>query len=111
MDSAQIASAAANIISNAVESYTDRMGPVKITAEPDKSPGLVKLTVSDLGCGMSEETLQKAFHPFFSARPAGRKRGMGLAHASRLIQLNNGTINIKSRPGKGTDVVITLPCE
>lgn len=107
VDSAQIASALANIIANAVESYTDAMGPVKITAEPVDAG--TRLQISDLGCGMDDATRKKAASPFFSAKPAGRKRGMGLAFASRLIQLNGGTIELDSQPDHGTTVTVTLP--
>jgi putative nucleotidyltransferase with HDIG domain len=109
VDSAQIASAIANVISNSVESYADSTGPVKITASADKSGSFVKLTIADLGCGMDSETLRKATYPFFSNQPAGRKRGMGLAHAARLIQLNGGSLNITSLPASGTTVTILLP--
>jgi signal transduction histidine kinase len=110
VDSAQIASALANIIANAVESYADAMGPVKITVEPNGGTGL-SLQISDLGSGMDEATRKKAASPFFSAKPAGRKRGMGLAFASRLIQLNGGVLDLESQPGHGTTVTVTLPTE
>lgn len=108
-DSAQVASAIANVISNSLQSYADSTGPVKITASADQSGSFVRLTVADLGCGMDSQTLQKATYPFFSNQPAGRKRGMGLAHAARLIQLNGGSLSITSRPGSGTTVTILLP--
>ncbi|HNS20968.1 MAG TPA: HDOD domain-containing protein [Sedimentisphaerales bacterium] len=107
VDSAQIASALANIIANAVESYADTTGPVKIAVEAADT-GLI-LKVSDLGSGMDEATIKKAASPFFSAKPAGRKRGMGLAFASRLVQLNGGTIELESQPDHGTTVTVTLP--
>jgi putative nucleotidyltransferase with HDIG domain len=110
-DSAQVVSALAAIISNAVESYTDPMGPVKITVEPRERESDIRIEVSDLGRGMNAETLRKATHPFFSAKPAGRQRGMGLSYAMRLIQLNRGTLNIESQPAHGTTVTITLPTE
>ena len=109
VDSAQLVSAIANIISNSVESYTDEIGQIKITAETDKTGDFVKLEITDSGCGMDAETLRKATQPFFSAKPAGRKRGMGLAHAQRIIQLNKGTLKIVSQPGQGTAVTICLP--
>ncbi len=109
VDSAQVVSALANVIANAIESYADTVGPVKIAAEP-AGEGL-RLQISDLGRGMAEETVKKAANPFFSAKPAGRKRGMGLACASRLIQLSRGTLWIESRPGHGTTVSVTLPYE
>jgi putative nucleotidyltransferase with HDIG domain len=109
VDSAQMVSAIANIVTNAVESYRGELGPVKITAEPAEPGGRVRLTISDLGCGMDAETLRKATQPFFSARPAGRKRGMGLAYAARFVQVNRGLLKLESKPGSGTTVTILLP--
>jgi putative nucleotidyltransferase with HDIG domain len=109
IDSAQIVSAVANIICNAVESYGDITGLVEITAQPAEFDDFVKLSIEDHGCGMSNETLKKATQPFFSAKPAGRKRGMGLAYAARLIQLNKGSLSIASELNKGTTVSIYLP--
>ncbi len=108
VDSGQIVSAIANVISNSLESYTDEMGPIKITADLCEFGDRVSVEVKDLGCGMDTETVQKATQLFFSARPAGRKRGMGLAHAQRLIELNGGRLAITSQPGKGTTVTILL---
>jgi len=110
VDSGQIVSAIANVLSNAIESYTGNLGPIKVTATAEDG-NFVKLQVNDLGCGMDAETLQKATQPLFSAKLAGRKRGMGLAHTARLIQLNKGTLEITSEPGKGTTVTIHLPCK
>lgn len=94
-----------NIIANAVESYADAMGPVKITVEPSvpsedlaMPAGGLTLQISDLGCGMDEATRKKAASPFFSAKPAGRKRGMGLAFASRLIQPTAASWKSKASP-------------
>jgi len=109
VDSAQTVSAIANIFSNSLESYADGTGPIKVAATSENSGDFVKLEISDQGCGMDAETLQKATQPFFSAKPAGRKRGMGLAHAQRSIQLNGGVLNITSQPGSGTTVIILLP--
>jgi len=116
VDSGQIVSAIANVIANAVESYSGELGPIKITAEihppyvvAGKSGNFVKLQVKDLGCGIDAETLRKATQPFFSAKPAGRKRGMGLAYTARFLQLNEGLLNIESEPGSGTTVTICLP--
>ena len=60
---------------------------------------------------MPEKGCEKATRPFSSAKPAGRKRGMGLAYASRLIRLNRGTLEIASQPEHGTTVTVTLPYE
>jgi len=109
VDSAQVVVALANILANAIESYADSAGLIEITAEP--GPDRLRLQITDQGCGMDEATLRKATSPFFSAQPAGRKRGMGLAYASRLIRLNRGTLDLDSRPQHGTTVTVTLPYE
>ncbi len=110
VDSGQIASALANIIVNSLESYPEEDGPVRIVAVMDTGGDQVRLKISDSGCGMDAETLEKAIHPFFSSKPAGRKRGLGLPFAIRLIQLNKGSFEMVSEPGKGTAVTILLPC-
>ena len=115
VDSAQVAIALSNIICNAVESApADKADdstnkPVTIKASADVTNDGVAVEVSDSGSGMDEQTLAKATQPFFSNKPAGRKRGMGLAHAHRLIQINNGTLEITSQQGKGTTVKVSLP--
>jgi putative nucleotidyltransferase with HDIG domain len=109
VDSAQMVCAIANIFANSIESYADQAGPIRVTACDGQSGEFVKLTISDHGCGMDAETVRKATLPFFSAKPAGRKRGMGLAYAARLIELNDSSLKIESRPGSGTTVTILLP--
>ena len=111
VDSVQIVSSIANIFTNAAESYSDGFGPIKVNIDIDKSDDFVEVRISDSGSGMNAETLLKATQPFFSVKPAGRKRGMGLAHAQRFIQLNGGSLKITSQQGSGTEVVICLPCE
>ncbi|MFH1370639.1 MAG: HDOD domain-containing protein [Planctomycetota bacterium] len=122
VDSAQIDIAISNIVCNALESYEgpgfaeglrrgEQAGAVEIKVSPKGAGRAVTIEVIDSGRGMDEQTLSKATQPFFSARPAGRKRGMGLAHAQRLIEINNGSLTLASQPGKGTTVTVTLPCK
>jgi signal transduction histidine kinase len=58
---------------------------------------------------MDAHTAAKATDPFFSACEAGRRRGMGLAHAQRLLTLNGGDLKLASQPDQGTIVTVTLP--
>jgi signal transduction histidine kinase len=108
VDSAQIASALANILTNAGQSYEASEGRIEIavTALPT---GDVSLRVRDWGRGMDEETRKRALHPFFSALPAGRKRGMGLAYAHRLATINGGHLSIQSQLDTGTTATLRLP--
>ena len=97
------------LISNAIESYQGRGGTVRITGGPSELENEVYLEVIDQGCGMTEETMRKAFDPFFSLRQAGRGRGLGLSHSSRYIQENAGRLHLTSEPGKGTVARLALP--
>jgi len=110
VDSAQTATAIANVFSNCVESYGNRGGPIKVSVSREAKES-VMVEIKDFGCGMDADTLAKAVVPFFSAGPAGRRRGLGLSYAVRLIELNSGSLNITSQPGEGTTVTILLPCK
>ncbi|RKY09313.1 MAG: hypothetical protein DRP66_02585 [Planctomycetota bacterium] len=109
VDRGQIARAIANILSNSLDAYKAGSGPVRIDAACAQSEGAVTFRIIDFGCGMDGETIAKACRPFFSAKPAGRKRGMGLAHSLRLLQLNKGALSITSEVDKSTTVTVTLP--
>jgi putative nucleotidyltransferase with HDIG domain len=111
VDSAQISCAISNIICNGLEAYASGTGAIAIEVTANKVNRTVSMQIIDSGRGMDEQTLARATHPFFSARPAGRKRGMGLAHAQRLIEINHGTLSLASQPDKGTTVTIILPCK
>jgi signal transduction histidine kinase len=111
VDSAQMATALSNVLVNAFESYADGRGRVEVHIEREAAAGTVTIRVRDHGCGMDAETVRKATLPFFSAKPAGRKRGLGLAFADRLIRLNEGALRIDSKPGVGTTVTLDLPLQ
>jgi signal transduction histidine kinase len=69
----------------------------------------VRLEIGDNGPGMTRDVLEHAFDPFFSSRPAGRGRGLGLSRAYRLVEINGGKLWLESIPQKGTTVFIELP--
>lgn len=109
VDAGQIVEALTNILLNSLQSYPGENGLIRISRTPLQPPNASAFVIADQGCGMDQKTLANATRPFFSAPPAGRRRGMGLAHAQRLLQINDGSLAITSRPGKGTSVAILLP--
>jgi signal transduction histidine kinase len=109
IDKQQIVQTIGYLLENALDSYPEGNGPIRVEGQNTPEDRNVEIRISDRGCGMNEATLSQATKPFFSARPAGRKRGMGLAHAKRLLVLNGGSLQLVSQPGKGTTVVVTLP--
>jgi signal transduction histidine kinase/ActR/RegA family two-component response regulator len=69
----------------------------------------VKISVSDTGCGMTPEVLERAFEPFFTTKPVGKGTGLGLSQIFGFAHQSGGEVGIESKVGKGTTVSIYLP--
>ena len=112
VDVTQVVAALVEVIDNALQATGEMpksRAKVEIHAAYDSYSSRVVLTVSDNGCGMDETTLKRAFDPFFSSKPAGRRRGMGLAKALRWIEGIGGSIRLESHEKQGTRTVMLLP--
>jgi signal transduction histidine kinase/ActR/RegA family two-component response regulator len=69
----------------------------------------VKISVTDTGCGMPPEVLERAFEPFFTTKPVGKGTGLGLSQIFGFAHQSGGEVGIESQVGKGTTVSIYLP--
>jgi len=76
---------------------------------PIKSGRYLKITVKDNGIGISEESLQKVFIPFFTTKPDGKGTGLGLPNVYSFVEQSNAGIKIESELGKGTEVNLVFP--
>ncbi len=111
-----------NLAVNARDALLPKGGEFSITtSRPENSPAgtcgkeladcsnIVRLAVSDDGCGMPPEVAERVFEPFFTTKPEGQGTGLGLATVYSLVQLHKGGINITSSPGRGTKFDICFP--
>lgn len=79
---------------------------------PTLPPGCyVKISIQDHGCGISKENLPRIFDPYFSTKPLGSQKGLGLGLTlcDSIIRKHGGAITVESEPGKGTTFDIYLP--
>ena len=93
-----------NLLLNAYEAIENE-GKIDVKMYPlDKK--YVNITITDDGCGMTEDTLQSIFDPFFTVKSKGT--GLGLSIVQRIITSYNGLIDVKSKIGQGTTFTIKL---
>jgi len=91
---------------------TERYEHVAAVADtPDAMPSgtYARLSVTDTGTGMDEETLAKVFEPFFTTKEVGQGTGLGLATVYGIVSQSGGYVTIDSAIGRGTSVRICLP--
>ncbi len=81
-----------------------------VVAAYNINPGsYVRISVTDTGIGMDEETMEQIFNPFFTTKKADRGTGLGLASAYGIIRNHGGYITVRSMPGRGSTFNIFLP--
>ena len=103
-DETKLRQAVVNLLKNAAESSpTGSSISLCITADSHT----LHLKVSDQGCGINPEDLQKIFEPFHTTKSFGT--GLGLPIVKRIIDSHGGRLSIKSKEGAGTTVHISLP--
>lgn len=96
-----------NVIDNAIK-YSEKGG--KITVHCGEVEGnRVEVAVEDEGCGIAQEDLPKIKTKFFKANQTRRGSGIGLAVANEIITMHHGSLELFSKIGLGTTVVISLP--
>jgi signal transduction histidine kinase/HD-like signal output (HDOD) protein len=110
-DRQQLQEALKALMANALEATGSKELELKVRAIAEDDGQHVQIRIQDNGPGMEPKVLSKAIEPFFSARKAGRGRGLGLSRAYRYIQSNNGNLWLESVQGMGTTAFIRLPAK
>ena len=108
IDRTLFARALTNVIENALHAMPGQ-GRLSIVARDRSGEGAraIAIETTDSGVGMDQEALNRIFEPYFSTKATGT--GLGLTIAKRNIELNGGTIQVRSQRGVGTTVTMTLP--
>jgi signal transduction histidine kinase len=121
MDPGQVEQILLNLAANARDAmpeggtFTVATAPYEVTAASEMTgPQLplgsyALLTVSDTGCGMSDEVRAHLFEPFYTTKEIGKGTGLGLATVYGIVGQSDGLIQVVSAPGQGTQFEIYLP--
>ena len=95
-----------NILCNAAQSI---QGEGTITIRTREENGEAQVEISDTGCGIPAEHLNRIFDPFFTTKPVGKGTGLGLSLVYSIIKKHGGRIEVDSRQGAGSTFRIILP--
>jgi PAS domain S-box-containing protein len=83
--------------------------PVGFRGEPVKPGPYVLIGVRDTGTGMTAETLEHLFEPYFTTKDPGKGTGLGLSTVRGIIGQCGGSVDVFTEPGRGTEVLVYLP--
>ena len=103
-DDVKLRQAIINLLKNAAESSASG-SPIILRMTADTQ--WLYISVSDKGCGISKEHLEKIFEPFHTTKSYGT--GLGLPIVKKIIESHNGKLTLKSKEGAGTTFLISLP--
>ncbi|MBK8599113.1 MAG: PAS domain S-box protein [Holophagales bacterium] len=122
-DGSEVEQMLVNLFTNAAHAIGSRPGRIDVridtaadeerhgedSSSPSAPATYARLTVTDDGCGMSPETLEKAFDPLFSTKPHGKGTGLGLTMVRMAMERCGGRVSAESRPGEGSTFRLLFP--
>lgn len=117
-NSSQMYQVVMNLGTNAYQAMRREGGVLTVAVSELSEPGawhdaegrrLVRLVISDTGCGMSPEVRKHIFDPYFTTKKEGEGTGFGLATVHKVVSAHHGTIDVQSEPGRGTTFSLTFP--
>jgi signal transduction histidine kinase len=107
LDHGEMRQVLVNLINNAAQACEKKeKGEVRVISYRAEDEHL-KIRIKDNGTGIPGEKLDKVFQAFYSTKEGGT--GLGLSSAKRIVERHEGTINIESEQGKGSEIIISIP--
>ncbi|MDR7866691.1 MAG: ATP-binding protein [Sporomusaceae bacterium] len=95
-----------NVFVNATQAI-DKWGEIKVKTWAEG--GNIYVSISDTGCGIPPQLLNRIFEPFFTTKEVGKGTGLGLSVTYDIIKKHGGEIRVTSEPGQGTTFTIVIP--
>ena len=121
-DAGQVHEAIVNLTTNAAYAIGTRAGSIEYRLEPvqvgeelaQSMPGIkegryARLTVTDSGCGMDPDTLERIFDAFYTTKPVGEGTGLGLSMVYGTMRSHGGAVTVENSPGKGSIFALYFP--
>jgi nitrogen fixation/metabolism regulation signal transduction histidine kinase len=105
-DAAQLRQVIHNLLQNAQDALAGAEAP-RITVSTRLEDGMVRLSVSDNGCGFAENVIRRAFEPYVTTKPKGT--GLGLAIVRKIVEEHGGAAEIANGAPRGAVVTVRLP--
>ncbi len=107
-DGSQLQQVFMNVILNAVQAMKE-MGVLTITTSHDVKHDMVVIDITDTGCGIPPELIDRIFDPFFTTKEVGEGTGLGLSIAYGIVTKHHGRMTVKSKVNEGTTFTIKIP--
>jgi len=95
-----------NIVSNGIDAIA---GEGSITIETRATQAMFWIVIKDTGSGIPDSVRDRIFEPFFTTKPVGAGTGLGLSISYGIVRRHQGTLEIKSAHGDGTEVTVKVP--
>jgi two-component system NtrC family sensor kinase len=83
---------------------------ISVSASSTDKKG-VEISITDTGCGIPPENLDKLFEPFFTTKEVGKGTGLGLAVSYGIVERHGGTIRVQSEVGRGSTFTVWIPVD
>jgi two-component system NtrC family sensor kinase len=99
-----------NLLKNAIQSLPNGHGKIILSTSYSRERDSVVIECKDTGKGIPASQQKDIFKPFFTTKGVGEGTGLGLYISHEIIKLHGGSIDVTSEEGRGTAMIIELPC-
>ncbi len=106
-DSTLIQQSLLNLVKNAMQAMPDDRKDPRITISTYIESDMVKISVADNGCGMTEEQMSKIFEPYYTTKSSGT--GLGLTVLFKIMKQHEGDVTVRSTLGVGSEFILQIP--